>query len=175
MQENHRHVLFSWKLSQPWSCRSIFSRTLIGLELFNNNRIQNRLWALQGTLLLQGPESKPILDPNFPTKKTVDTGKYLDLTRWLESANGGKFEWGTGAEEMERQKRKTCPATASVDQTATPLAFDPTNINMCLFQQFSLFEEWWCQVEALHKCGFSAQVLMTPTERAIVDRTVEEI
>jgi len=115
------------------------------------------------------------LDPNFPTKKTVgtvDTGKYLDLTRRLESANGGKFEWGTGAEEMERQKRKTCPATASVDQTATPLAFDPTNINMCLFQQFSLFEEWWCQVEALHKCGFSAQVLMTPTERAIVDRTV---
>ena len=140
----------------------------------NNNRIQNRLRALQGTLLLQGPESKPILDPNFPTKKTVDTvdtGKYLDLTRRLESANGGKFEWGTGAEEMERQKRKTCPATASVDQTATP-AFDPTNINMCLFQQFNLFEEWWCQVEALHKCGFSAQVLMTPTERAIVDRTV---
>ena len=140
----------------------------------NNNRIQNRLRALHGTLLLQGPESKPILDPHFPSKKTVDTGKYLDLTRWLESANGGRFEWGTGAEENERQKRKNATAATCSDQGAagTPLVFDPTNINMCLFQQYSLFEEWWCQVEALHKCGFSARVLMTPTERAIVDRTL---
>lgn len=65
----------------------------------NNNRIQNRLRALNGTLLLYGPESKPILDPNFPKKKTVDTGKFLDLTQWLECANGIKFEWGTGQDE----------------------------------------------------------------------------
>ena len=35
-------------------------------------------------------------------KELVDVGKYLDFTRWLEAANGGKFEWGTGAEEKSR-------------------------------------------------------------------------
>eukprot|EP00435_Cladocopium_sp_Y103_P054219 s46_g17.t1 len=138
----------------------------------NNNRIQNRLRALQGTLLLYGPESKPILDPHFPVQKKVDTGKYLDLTRWLESANGGSFEWGTGAEELERQKRKPASKQAAVETTSAPLVFDPTNINICLFQQFSLFEDWWCQVEALHKCGFSARILMSPTGRAIVEKAV---
>ena len=130
------------------------------------------LRALDGTLLLYGPESKPILDPNFPSKKTVDTGKFLDLTRWLESANGGRFEWGTGAEENLRQKRNPPIALAGHEAAPAPLVFDPTNINLCLFQQFNLFEDWWCHVEALHKCGFSARVLMSPTGRAIVDREV---
>ena len=133
----------------------------------NNNRIQNRLRLLEGTLLIQGPESKPILDPNFPSKKTVDTGKYLDLTRWLESANGGRFEWGTGQDEKARMQKSKDPGLDSL-----PSSFDPTNINLCLFQQFKLFEDWWCQVESLHQCGFSARILMTPTARAIVDRCI---
>lgn len=51
----------------------------------NNNRVQERLRTLGGALLVYGPEAKPILDPNFPLRKTVDIGKYLDLTRWLVS------------------------------------------------------------------------------------------
>ena len=137
----------------------------------NNNRIQNRLRALQGSLLLYGPESKPMLDPNFPTRKSVDTGKFLDLSRWLESANGGRFEWGTGLEESERQNKRR-KGNHATDPISEPLVFDPTNINLCLFQQFSLFEDWWCQVETVHKCGFSARVLMSPTGRAIVDRQI---
>ena len=68
----------------------------------NNGKIQERLHKSEGVLLLWGPEAKPILDPNFPMKELVDVGKYLDFTRWLEAANGGKFEWGTGAEEKSR-------------------------------------------------------------------------
>ena len=131
----------------------------------NNNRIQNRWRLLDGCLLLYGPESKPILDPHFPTKKTVDTGKFLDLTRWLECANGGRFEWGTGQDEKDRASRKS----RQEGTECLPTTFEPTNINMCLFQQCALFEEWWCQVEASHKCGFSARILMSPTARAIVD------
>ena len=89
----------------------------------NNNRIQNRLRALDGALLLQGPESKPILDPAFPTKKTVDTGKFLDLTRWLEAANGGRFEWGTGEEEKRLQARRS---------QAQPAQPPPTHEKACL-------------------------------------------
>ena len=75
------------------------------------------------------------------------------------------FEWGTGAEESQRQKQRSDKATLP----PPPVVLDPTNINLCLFQQFSLFEDWWCQVEALHKCGFTARILMSPTQRAIID------
>lgn len=54
----------------------------------NNGKIQERLRSLEGVLILWRPEAKPILDPNFPVKESVDVGKYLDFTRWLECANG---------------------------------------------------------------------------------------
>ena len=149
----------------------------------NNNRIQNRLRSLEGTLLLCGPESKPILDPSFPVRKTVDIGKYLDLTRWLEAANGGRFEWGTGQDEKQRtepvrgdarvgnQQLQVAAADAAPQQRrADPAVFNPTNINLCLFQQFSVFESWWCEAESRQQCGFTARILMTPTTRAIVNR-----
>lgn len=127
----------------------------------NNGKIQERLRRLEGALLLWGPEAKPILDPNFPNRETVDIGKYLDLTRWLECANGGKFEWGTGAEEKQVLKADGDPYVA--------LVFPSTNVNLCLYQQFNLFKNWWVKVEHKHQCGFAARVLMTPTTRAIVD------
>ena len=103
----------------------------------NNGKIQERLRSLEGVLILWGPEAKPILDPNFPVKESVDVGKYLDFTRWLECANGGKFEWGTGAEEKQ--------ARGSKDKQHPPLLeFNPTNVNLCLLQwlqQFTLFRK----------------------------------
>ena len=64
------------------------------------------------------------------------------------------------------------PATIFRDFLAAETlgVFIPTNINLCLYQQFSLFERWWCPVEATHKCGFSARILMSPTCRAIIHR-----
>lgn len=118
----------------------------------NNGKIQERLRSLEGVLLLWGPEAKPILDPAFPVKKSVDVGKYLDFTRWLECANGGKFEWGTGREEKQSKSSK---------QHSPLLEFNPTNVNLCLFQQFTLFRRWWVKVERNHQCGFLARILMT--------------
>lgn len=129
----------------------------------NNGKIQERLRKNHGVLLLWGPEAKPILDPNYPTGKSIDVGKYLDLTRWLECANGGKFEWGTGSEEKEILKNHGGGDTV-------PLVFPSTNVNLCLFQQYTLFRKWWAKVEQTHACGFSARILMTPTTRALVDR-----
>ena len=122
----------------------------------NNGKIQERLRSLEGVLLLWGPEAKPILDPAFPVKESVDVGKYLDFTRWLECANGGKFEWGTGSEEKQSKSSKQHPPL---------LEFNPTNVNLCLFQQFTLFRRWWVKVERNHQCGFSARILMTATDR----------
>ena len=137
----------------------------------NNGKIQERLRRLDGVLLLWGPEAKPILDPSFPTKETVDVAKYLDLTRWLECANGGKCEWGTGAEEKASSRPRPAAnqvAALPADQPV-PLVFGSTNVNICLFQQFSLFRRWWAKVEHLHQCGFGARILMTAAGRAIVD------
>ena len=157
----------SWwrRLKKQWlRCRNRATQTSIGSVLKTTTESRIAFTHCRERFLLFGLESRPVLDPHFPT------AKYLDLTRWLESANGGGFEWGTGTEENVRQKQKT--SAPSRDGTAHPLVFDPTNINICLFQQFSLFEEWWCQVESLHKCGFSARVLMSAADRAIIDRTV---
>ena len=66
----------------------------------NNGKIQERLRKHASVfLLLWGPEAKPILDLQYPTRETVDVSKYIDLGRSLEAASGGKFEWGTGTEE----------------------------------------------------------------------------
>ena len=150
--------LFSALVSQH---RPLFHPVDHFVGVGNNGKIQERLRRLEGALLLWGPEAKPILDPNFPNRETVDIGKYLDLTRWLECANGGKFEWGTGAEEKQVLKADGDPYVA--------LVFPSTNVNLCLYQQFNLFKNWWVKVEHKHQCGFAARVLMTPTTRAIVD------
>ena len=130
----------------------------------NNGKIQERLRKLDGVLLLWGAEAKPMLDPSFPTKESVDVGKYLDFTRWLEAANGGKFEWGTGTEE------KAFLNTSRQTPAMPPLTFPTTNINLCLFQQFALFRSWWVKAEQKQQCGFTARVLLSPTGRAIIDR-----
>ncbi|CAE7271160.1 unnamed protein product, partial [Symbiodinium microadriaticum] len=134
----------------------------------NNGKIQERLRKNEGVLLLWGPEAKPILDPLYPGRETVDVAKYLDFGRWLEAANGGKFEWGTGAEEKSL-KRPDARRRAE-EETIVPLSFNPTNVNLCLFQQYRLFRKWWVTVEQNHSCGFSARILMNATARAIVDK-----
>lgn len=117
--------------------------------------------------------------------------KYLDLTRWLECANGGKFEWGTGTENKTRQQEKKVlpraeasdcqaqPAVGVIGESGVgaaaqhrfvPLEFNPTNVNMCLFRQFKLFRKWRVTGEQRHECGFAARILMSPCARAIVDK-----
>ena len=127
--------------------RSLFYRWDHFCGVGNNGKIQERLRSLEGVLLLWGPEAKPILDPSFPVKESVDVGKYLDFTRWLECANGGKFEWGTGTEEKLAKGAKDKPPL---------LDFNPTNVHLCLLQQYTLFRKWSVKVERNHQCGFSA-------------------
>ena len=155
--------LFEETVSQH---RSLFYPTDHFIGVGNNGKIQERLRKLEGVLLLWGPEAKPILDPSFPTKETVDVAKYLDLTRWLECANGGKSEWGTATEEKASSRgRPSANPALPPDQLMPPLVFGSTNVNICLSQQFSLFRKWLTKVEHLHQCGFGARILMSATGR----------
>lgn len=47
-----------------------------------------------------------------------------------------------------------------------------TNVNICLFQQFSVFKKWWAKVEHHQQCGFAARILMFSTSRAIIDKDI---
>ena len=111
----------------------------------NLGKFQERLRSTAGVGLLWGPESKPVLDPNFPLKGTTDTGKYIDCTRFLE--------WGTGGEEKARRRAKDRRVEGEGAPEVEPntdlpeLRFEHTNINVCLFQQFSIFKSWWARVE----------------------------
>ena len=134
----------------------------------NLGKFQERLRSTEGVGLLWGPESKPVLDPNFPFKGTTDTGKFIDFSRFLECANGGAFEWGTGSEEKARRQARERPDHNEL--TLPELRFDETNINICLFQQFSVFRSWWARVEHTQACGFTARLVTGFTGRAVVDR-----
>ena len=119
-----------------------------------------------------------MLDPNFPLKGTTDTGKYIDFTRFLECANGGTYEWGTGGEEKARRRAKDRrvederAAEDELNPDLPELRFEHTNINVCLFQQFSIFKSWWARVEHTQNCGFTARMVTAFTGRAIVDRSL---
>ena len=144
----------------------------------NLGKFQERLRNTSGVGLLWGPESKPVLDPNFPLKGTTDTGKYIDFTRFLECANGGTYEWGTGGEEKARRRAKDRrvederAAEDELNPDLPELRFEHTNINVCLFQQFSIFKSWWARVEHTQNCGFTARMVTAFTGRAIVDRSL---
>ena len=89
-------IVSGWFRQLVNSHRQLFHPVDHFIGVGNNGRIQERLRKLFGTLLLIGPETKPVLDPDFPARGKTDHGKYMDWTRWLECANGGAFEWGTG-------------------------------------------------------------------------------
>ena len=140
----------------------------------NLGKFQEKLRATQGVGLLWGPEFKPLLDPNFPTKGTTDTGKFIDLSRFLECANGGAFEWSTGSEEKARRSARERAGQGGAEE-GTPLPelrFQRTNINLCLFQQFSVLRSWWARMECTHNCGFTARLVTGFTGRAIVSRAL---
>ena len=68
-------------------------------------------------------------------------------------------------------------ATAAQDTNASddplrgkPLVFPRTNVNLCMFQQFSVFRNWWVQAERLQELGFSARVCVSFCRRAVVTR-----
>ena len=78
----------------------------------NLGKFHEKLRETRSVGLPWGPESKPVLDPQFPAKGSTDTGKYIDFTRFLECANGGAFEWGTAAEEKEARRTRERKAAA---------------------------------------------------------------
>ncbi|CAE8635708.1 unnamed protein product [Polarella glacialis] len=163
----------------------------------NTGKFQEKMRNTNGTCLLWGPEARAMLDPKFPACCYTDPAKYLDMVRLLETASGGLYEWGTATEERKvRAARVARDRQASAELTnrsvaiagsasqanaalipdpieARPLVFPHTNVNMCVFQQFHLLTTWWAEVENNFNLGFSARVLFSFTQRAIVDPEVD--
>ena len=51
-----------------------------------------------------------------------------------------------------------------------PLSFPSTNINLCVFQQFKLFRKWWVPTEEKEGLGFSARIIASFSNRAVLTR-----
>ena len=140
-----------------------------------------------GVVLFIGPEACILLDPAFLTKKVVDTKSYCDIRKLLECASGGLYEFLTATDirnARATRKRKKESAQESqtlgecvVDMSAAlsshglnndKLVFPSTSVNMCLFQQDHVFEDWWVPVERKFKLGFSVRILFSFCQRAVV-------
>ena len=87
------------------------------------------------------------------------------MARWLEAANGGKFEWGTGEDEKKVQDRRAQAAAVAIATASSRLK--PTsqrqNINVCLFGDGALFRQF---THAALSPAFSCPRLRVPLSAA---------
>jgi hypothetical protein len=68
--------------------------------------------------------------------------------------------------------QRGAPRLGALSSTADIINFPRTGVNLCMFQQESVFLNWWVPVEQRWRLGFSARILFSFAQRAIVQETV---
>ncbi|CAJ1446118.1 unnamed protein product, partial [Effrenium voratum] len=104
----------------------------------------------------------------------VDKKEYTDMKKLLEAATGGEYRWSTAMEERARAAPR--PSTRQADPAADQhhgvfqqaIAFDVSNINLCLLQQVRVFREWWVVAESRRQLGFIGRVAVSFCREQIV-------
>ena len=100
-----------------------------------------------GVLAFVSSEATNQLSPEFPVNGRADKMEYTDMKKLLDCATGGSYRWTTATEERARRQpagsvqqaaspsgssadaRQGMPRGGAFDQ---PIAFDTTNVNLCL-------------------------------------------
>ena len=113
-----------------------------------------RLQQGDGHGLLVGPEGSAFLCPEYAKSGKFTKDSHIVLTRLLEAAHGGRYDWDTQADVLARpvKARKTAGHEERVD---CGVHFETTNIGMVLLQQPSVLSTWWAPSEARHKIGLA--------------------
>ena len=113
-----------------------------------------RLQQGDGYGLLVGPEGSAFLCPEYAKSGKFTKDSHIVLTRLLEAAHGGRYDWDTQADVLARpvKARKTAGHEERVD---CGVHFETTNIGMVLLQQPSVLSTWWAPSDARHKIGLA--------------------
>ncbi|CAE7609269.1 unnamed protein product, partial [Symbiodinium sp. CCMP2592] len=123
-----------------------------------------RLQQGDGHGLLVGPERSAFLCPEYAKSGKFTKDSHIVLTRLLEAAHGGRYDWDTQADVLARpgKARKTAGHEERVD---CGVHFETTNIGMVLLQQPSVLSTWWAPSEARHKIGLANRCVFSAGRR----------
>ena len=119
-----------------------------------------RLQQSEGCAFPATPEGGNLLCEGFK-ERAVFQGDKINLIKCLESANGGSYHWDVQENVKNRKKKQ-----ADEDKTSNDgVHFERTNINLLIFQQKSILQNWWAQTEARWKQGLANRFLFSSGRR----------
>ena len=113
----------------------------------------DRLRVADGYLFVASGEAGPLLCASLATNMTWNQTSHMNLQKFLDSANGSRFMWGT---MFDRTLQKQ---DATDSDAATGISFTKTNVTFALFQQLSVFCRWWALAEHRQPIGLAARFL----------------
>ena len=147
MLRQTRQQVHGWRALQIWSTTSSQNpRTRLSTRVFSKARVTGCLLARKGLLSCVLSTQSPGSSPGIHT--------IIVLTRLLEAAHGGRYDWDTQADVLARpaKARKVAGREEKVD---CGVHFEATNVGMVLLQQPSVLSMWWAPSEARHKLGLA--------------------
>ena len=120
-------------------------------------------------------EKMPGLNGLGAEKATEETEEYL-VQMGLESSSEIVAQIIAAAQAKGKSKGKGSGKTrqgggeADNPLKGKALSFRRTYVNPCMFQQLSVFRNWWVPVDAKEGLGFSACILTSFSQRAVIGR-----
>ncbi|CAE6960638.1 RPL15 [Symbiodinium sp. CCMP2592] len=112
-----------------------------------------KLKDTDGYGVIAAGEGGPILCPAWPSSGTWTQNTHINLQRLLNSAQGGGVTWET---VFDRKDRKTAQVAASKTSQC-----GSTNVTIALFQQLSVFRNWWAQGELRSSIGLAQRFVFS--------------
>ena len=113
----------------------------------------DRLQEADGYLCVATGEAGPLLCPQWPSSMTWNQTTHLNLQRFLDAANGGRFQWEKMADRTAGKKKD------AADKECTGISFQRTGVVFALFQQLSVLAKWWALAESKQSIGLPARFL----------------
>lgn len=106
-----------------------------------------------GYLLVASGEAGPLLCPSWPQSMTWNQTSHINLQKFLDAANGGKFMWET---MFDRSRKKTAQDDNDVPRG---ISFLTTNVVLAMFVQISVFCKWFALSEYKQSIGLAPRFL----------------
>ena len=108
------------------------------------------------TLAFINGEAGPLLCPSWATTLRWEPSAYINLSKFLDAAGGGAFQWETKNDRGIKRKG----ATPDEDERGAN-DIPRTNVVFALFQQVSIFTDWWAKAESSHPIGLAPRFLFS--------------
>ena len=108
----------------------------------------DKLRDADGYLTVVAGEGGPLLCPSWPSSATWNQTTHVNLQRFLNSANGGSVPWENAIERKGKKQAMEEQVRASPNVPG-----DRTNVSIVLFQQCSVFSNWWAAGELKQAIG----------------------